>query len=112
MLSIRDPVHGFIRADALETALAEIAPLALRYGATEYSVYRSRDEGLTRDRSGFRTFVAETDHLFDRLSRTTHARWPSSRCAARSASCRNAAVVASASNASSNVLPSPSAELT
>jgi quinol monooxygenase YgiN len=33
-----------LRADALEAALAEIAPVALRYGASEYSVYRSRDD--------------------------------------------------------------------
>ncbi len=32
------------RGDQLETALKEIAPLALRYGATEYTVYRSRDD--------------------------------------------------------------------
>ena len=34
---------GF-RADRLEPALAKIAAVALRYGATEYSVYRSRDD--------------------------------------------------------------------
>jgi hypothetical protein len=34
---------GF-RADAFADALAEIAPVALRYGATEYAVYRSRDD--------------------------------------------------------------------
>jgi hypothetical protein len=34
---------GF-RADALSDALAEIAPVAMRYGATEYAVYRSRDD--------------------------------------------------------------------
>jgi len=34
---------GF-RADALETALAEIAAVAPRYGATDYRVYRSRDD--------------------------------------------------------------------
>ena len=32
------------RADKLEAALAEIAPIALRYGATSYSVYRYRDD--------------------------------------------------------------------
>ena len=32
------------RADRLELALAEIAAIALRYGATEYSVLRSRDD--------------------------------------------------------------------
>jgi hypothetical protein len=34
---------GF-RADALEEALGEIAPLAIRYGATGYSVFRYRDD--------------------------------------------------------------------
>lgn len=32
--------HG----DKLEQALAEIAPVALRYGATSYSVFRFRDD--------------------------------------------------------------------
>jgi len=32
------------RGDKLELALQEIAPVALRYGATEYEVYRSRDD--------------------------------------------------------------------
>jgi hypothetical protein len=32
------------RADRLEEALGQIAPLALRHGATEYAVYRSRDD--------------------------------------------------------------------
>ena len=34
---------GF-RGDKLEAALAEIAPIALRYGGTHYSVYRFRDD--------------------------------------------------------------------
>jgi hypothetical protein len=34
---------GF-RGDELEAALAEIAPVAMRYGATGYSVYRFRDD--------------------------------------------------------------------
>ena len=34
---------GF-RGDQLEDALGEIAPLALRFGATDYAVYRSRDD--------------------------------------------------------------------
>jgi hypothetical protein len=33
-----------LRGDKLEEALGFIAPLALRYGATDYSVYRSRDD--------------------------------------------------------------------
>ena len=32
------------RGDRFEAAIQEIAPIALRYGATEYSVYRSRDD--------------------------------------------------------------------
>ena len=32
------------RGDAFEAALTEIAPVALRYGATDYRVYRSRDD--------------------------------------------------------------------
>ena len=32
------------RGDKLEVALEEIAPVALRYGASEYAVYRSRDD--------------------------------------------------------------------
>ena len=32
------------RGDRFEEALQQIAPLALRYGATEYEVHRSRDD--------------------------------------------------------------------
>ena len=32
------------RGDKFELALMEIAPVALRYGATEYSVFRARDD--------------------------------------------------------------------
>lgn len=34
---------GF-RAEAMEENLAKIAPIALRYGATHYSVHRNRDD--------------------------------------------------------------------
>jgi len=34
---------GF-KGDAIEAALNEVAPLALRYGASAYAVYRSRDD--------------------------------------------------------------------
>jgi hypothetical protein len=34
----------FFRSDKFETALREIAPVALRYGAGDYHVYRSRDD--------------------------------------------------------------------
>lgn len=33
------------RADRFSTALEEIAPVALRYGATEYAVHRSDEDG-------------------------------------------------------------------
>jgi hypothetical protein len=33
-----------LRADKLEAALAEISPVALRYGATSHALYRSRDD--------------------------------------------------------------------
>jgi hypothetical protein len=32
------------RGDKLADALSEIAPVALRYGATDFTVYRSRDD--------------------------------------------------------------------
>jgi hypothetical protein len=32
------------RGDKLELALQEIAPVALRYGATDFAVYRGRDD--------------------------------------------------------------------
>jgi hypothetical protein len=32
------------RGDKLAEALAEIAPVSLRYGATDFAVYRSRDD--------------------------------------------------------------------
>ena len=33
------------RGDKLAAALEEIAPVALRYGATDFAVHRSRDDG-------------------------------------------------------------------
>jgi hypothetical protein len=33
-----------LRADKLEAALADVAPIALRYGASSYHVYRFRDD--------------------------------------------------------------------
>jgi hypothetical protein len=33
-----------LRGDKLEAALAEISPVALRYGATSHAVYRYRDD--------------------------------------------------------------------
>jgi hypothetical protein len=34
----------FFRGNQLEAALREIAPVAMRYGATSYVVYRNRDD--------------------------------------------------------------------
>jgi hypothetical protein len=48
---------GFRGAD-LESALNELAPTALRYGATSYAVYRARD-----DRYKFQQFAAFEDKL-------------------------------------------------
>ncbi len=48
---------GF-RKDGLEKALHEVAPMALRYGASSYAVYRSRD-----DRYRFQQFAAFAEHL-------------------------------------------------
>jgi hypothetical protein len=47
---------GF-RADALGEALKEIAPIAMCYGATSYSVYRARD-----DRYKFQQMATFEDH--------------------------------------------------
>jgi hypothetical protein len=39
------PWYGTLfRGDKLEAAVERIAPIALRYGATEYAIYRSRDD--------------------------------------------------------------------
>jgi len=48
---------GF-RGDAFEKDLGEAAAVALRYGASSYSVYRSRD-----DRYRFQQFAAFDEHL-------------------------------------------------
>lgn len=48
---------GF-RGDSLEAALNELAPTALRYGATSYAVYRSRE-----DRYRFQQVAHFEDHL-------------------------------------------------
>jgi hypothetical protein len=48
---------GF-RADALESAINEIAPVALRYGADSYAVYRSRD-----DRYRFQQLASFAEYL-------------------------------------------------
>ena len=48
---------GF-RADALESALAAMSPIALRYGATDHAVYRYRD-----DRYKFLQMAAFEDKL-------------------------------------------------
>jgi hypothetical protein len=48
---------GF-RKEGLEAALNEIAPIALRYGASSYAVYRSRE-----DRYRFQQVAHFEDHL-------------------------------------------------
>jgi hypothetical protein len=48
---------GF-RADKFELALSEVAAAALRYGASSYAVYRSRD-----DRYRFQQFAAFPEHI-------------------------------------------------
>jgi hypothetical protein len=45
------------RGDKFELALQEIAPIALRYGATDYAVHRGRD-----DRYKFLQMVSFDDH--------------------------------------------------
>jgi hypothetical protein len=69
---------GF-RADAFEQELGEIAASALRYGATSYAVYRSRD-----DRYRFQQFAAFEEKLdWERYwgsneftyFRATHSSW-------------------------------------
>ncbi len=50
------------RGDKFEVALQEIAPVALRYGASEYSVYRSRDDAYRFTQ--YATFEDKSD--FDR----------------------------------------------
>jgi hypothetical protein len=48
-----------LRADKLAVALSEIAPIALRYGASEYVVYRSDDDRYRFLQSA--TFDSKTD---------------------------------------------------
>jgi len=69
---------GF-RGDDFERELGEIAAAALRYGASSYGVYRSRD-----DRYRFQQFAAFEEHLdWDRYwnseemtyFRSTHSGW-------------------------------------
>jgi hypothetical protein len=47
------------RGDSFEVALREIAPVALRYGATDYRVYRARDDQYRFMQ--FSTFQDKTD---------------------------------------------------
>jgi hypothetical protein len=48
---------GF-RADGFEESLGKAAAIALRYGATSYAVYRSRD-----DRYRFQQFASFAEHI-------------------------------------------------
>ena len=47
------------RSDQFETALAEIAPLALRYGATDYEILRANDDRYRFFQLGY--FEAKVD---------------------------------------------------
>lgn len=47
------------RGDRFADALAEISPVALRYGALDYHVYRSRDDGYKFLQTA--TFESKTD---------------------------------------------------
>ena len=49
---------GF-RGDSLEAELQRVAPLATRYGATSYDVYRSRDDRYTHMCGPSRTSLAQ-----------------------------------------------------
>jgi hypothetical protein len=69
---------GF-RGEDLETALNEVAAVALRYNASSYAVYRARD-----DRYKFQQFAAFEEHLdweryWDgeemRFFRAAHSSW-------------------------------------
>jgi hypothetical protein len=67
------------RGDSFEVAMREIAPIALRYGASEYSIYRSRDDAYKFLQMA--TFEDKTD--FDRywygeefsIWRADHSSW-------------------------------------
>jgi hypothetical protein len=69
---------GF-RANGFEAELAEVAAIALRYGATDYAVYRARD-----DRYKYQQFATFADHVdWERYwqgpemsyFRATHSSW-------------------------------------
>ena len=67
------------RGQRFEAAVREIAPIALRYGASEYSVYRSRDDAYKflqmatfEDKSGFdRYWYGEEFSIW----RADHSSW-------------------------------------
>ena len=44
------------RGDRFAEALAEIAPVSLRYGATDFSVYRSRDDASFESKVDFERY--------------------------------------------------------
>jgi hypothetical protein len=69
---------GF-RGDGLEAALAEIAPVAMRYGATDYSLHRGREDrykflqsATFEDKSDFERYWYGPE--FDRF-RAEHSSW-------------------------------------
>jgi hypothetical protein len=67
------------RGDKLEEALREIAPIALRYGATEYGVHRNRDDpyrflqmAYFREKSDFEAYWLGEDFS---AWRAEHSSW-------------------------------------
>jgi quinol monooxygenase YgiN len=58
------------RGDKFAEALAEIAPVAMRYGATKYEVYRNRDDmykfmqmATFKDKAGFEAYWYGEDFI-------------------------------------------------
>jgi len=69
---------GF-RGDAFEEALNEVAAAALRYGATSYAVYRSRDDKYRfQQLAAFEAYL-EWERYWEgsemTFFRTTHSSW-------------------------------------
>ena len=67
------------RGDGLEAALHDVAPMVMRYGATDYAVYRYRDDRYKfLQTAAFETKLAwerywEGDEMLD--FRTRHSGW-------------------------------------
>ncbi len=80
MYSVHVPWYATaFRPDRLEAALAEVAPIALRYGAVHYAVYRSHDDRYKFTHvSDFQTkaqWVAFWDGPEMTRFRTLHSGW-------------------------------------